>query len=533
MQSFDEISKLIKSNPDCITNYISLGDYYLNEHNNVNQAYLCYEYAYNHSAQNDKNDILQKMNACMDSEDYSVNPFSFIILSYNSMKIMQECLNAIRNYCDLGTYETVIVDNASTDGIREWLLQQPDIKLILNDKFDGFSAGCNQGAKAASPSNDIFLLNNDAIISERSILYLRLGLYTGSDIGIAGPVSCNVIPEQLYDSTARNKDDWFSIASKINQPLEPALQFSHWLQGHAMLIKRKVWDEIGGLDTNCRFGGAEDLEYTIRANSMGYKTCICKNAFIYHYGSTSMKTKSSEYAIAISNNHRYFEHKYGIPIGKVLESSHYVALNYINAPKEKPIRVLEINGGFSNTLNMIKYKYPNSEVHAIDSNPLIVHIASNYLHAICCDIEKAAFPFEFEHFDYIIAFGILNCIDDTFGFLKKLKKYLKHDGHLILENPNANHISVLDALVHGHLSYTDCTATIANVAKHYYTTDDMYKILIDCGYNCSGLTWTYSSNFATLTDSQQNTLDILMQLPDAKDKNTYLHTGAIFDATPN
>ena len=228
MQSFDEISKLINSNPDCVTNYIFLGDYYLNEHNNVNQAYLCYEYAYNHSSQDAKNDLLQKMNACTDSEDYSVNPFSFIILSYNSRKIMQECLNAIRNYCDSGTYETIIVDNASTDGIREWLLQQPDIRLILNDKFDGFSAGCNQGAKAASPSNDIFLLNNDAIISERSILYLRLVLYTDSDIGIAGPVSCNVIPEQLYDNTVRTKDDWFSIASKINQPLEHALQFSHW-----------------------------------------------------------------------------------------------------------------------------------------------------------------------------------------------------------------------------------------------------------------------------------------------------------------
>ncbi|WP_455721932.1 glycosyltransferase [Agathobacter sp.] len=534
MPSFNEIANQIIQNPNCGISYVALGDYYLHHCNNINQAYICYEYAYNHCSSDEKESILSKMKDCKNSDEFSVNPVSFIILSYNAKAIMQECLNAIRHYCDKGTYETIIVDNVSTDGIREWLIDQTDIKLILNNVNSGFAADCNQGAKIANPQYDIMLLNNDAIITERSILYMRLALYTDKNIGLVGPQSCNVIPEQCYnnDNNIRTKDDWFIIAQNINQPSEYPLQASHWLQGHALLIKRKVWDEIGGLDTNFNFGGAEDLEYGIRANAMGYKTCICKNSFIYHYGSTSMKTKPVEYSIALANNHRLFERKYGIPVGKVLESYHYSTLDLIDAPNDKPIRVLEIYGGFSNTLNMIKYKYPLAEVYAIEKDAKIAHIASNYLNVTCCDIENTPIPFEYNFFDYIIMIDAIEYINDTLGFLKSLRKYLKSDGHLLLGNRNADHISVINSIIHGNFANMTNPTNLLPDAKHFFTTDDMWHILDKCGYTNTGLIWTYSSDFTTLTESQQKTLDMILQLPDAKDRNTYIHTGAIFSAMP-
>ncbi len=530
MQSFNEIADAIIQNPSCGILYVALGDYYLHYYNNVNQAYICYEYAYNHCSSDERETILSRMKNCKNSNKFAVNPLSFIILSYNAKSIMQECLNAIRHCCDKGTYETIIVDNVSSDGIREWLIDQNDIKLILNDSNSGFAAGCNQGAKAACSQNDIMLLNNDAILTEHSMLYMRLGLYASSNIGMVGPQSCNVIPEQCFDNAERTKDDWFVIAQDINQPCEYPLQNSHWLQGHALLIKRKTWDEIGGLDTNFNFGGAEDLEYGIRANAMGYKACICKNAFIYHYGSTSMKTKPLEYSAALAHNHKLFEHKYSIPVGRVLESQHYQSLSLINKSKDEHFRVLEINGGFSNTLNMIKYKYPNSEVYAIEKDPLIVHIASNYLNISCCDIEKDTIPFEGNYFDYIIMFNVIENIDVPITFLKTLKKYLKSDGHLLLANNNANHISVIDSLIHGNLGLS---TNLDSDAKHYYTTDDVWKLLEDCGYTNTSLIWTYRSDFSSLSESQSNALKMILQLPDSKNENTYLHTGAIFSATPD
>ncbi len=265
--------------------YALLGDYYLYEKQNVNQAFLCYEYSYYHSENYEKVTVKEKMDACRLADSFEVHPVSFVILSYNSKSVMQENLRSIRNCCDYGTYEIIVIDNASTDGVREWLMEQKDIKLVFNDKFPGFAAGCNQGVKIADSYNDIFLLNNDAIMTPRALLFLRIGLYEEKAVGAVGPVSSNVLDPQLYDFTRRSHDEWLKLAEAINQPSTHCMQAICMLQGHALLIKRRMWDEIGGLDTNFEFGEQEDLEYGIRAIVLGYKLYICRNSFVFHYGS--------------------------------------------------------------------------------------------------------------------------------------------------------------------------------------------------------------------------------------------------------
>lgn len=531
MNDFKELAEEITKNPEEGEAYIALGDYYNKQMHNSNQAYLCFEYAY-HRCKDAvlKEQILQKMTVCRKTEDFSVVPTAIVILSYNAKEIMQECLNAIRTTCDEGTYEVVIIDNVSTDGIREWLMEQTDIKLILNEKNSGFAAGCNQGAKIANPFYDILLLNNDAILTQRALFYMRLGLYSDKKMGIAGPVSNNVIPEQKYDTTERAKQEWFTLADTINQPVENGLQYSHWLQGYALLVKRRAWDEAGGLDTNFGFGGAEDLEYGIRMNAMGYKAGICKNSFVFHYGSTSMKKKPEVYSNALYHNHRYFEKKYNIDVGRVLESSHYCVADMIHANSDQEIRVLEINGGFSNTLNMVKYKYPKAEIYAIEKNAQIAHIASNYLNAVCCDLEKEEFPFNEDFFDYIIMVDVVEYLEDPLKTLAMLKKHLKKQGHLFIGSPNADHISVIDALVHGNFVETINRTSLKLEAKHYYTTDDLWNLITQCGYRGLSLLWSYSSEFDSLSESQWKTLEMILALPDAKDRNTYIHTGVIIDA---
>lgn len=62
------------------------------------------------------------------------------------MYLMQKCIESIRRYCIPDTYEIVVVDNASTDGVREWLCEQEDVMTILVDENVGFPMGCNIGA---------------------------------------------------------------------------------------------------------------------------------------------------------------------------------------------------------------------------------------------------------------------------------------------------------------------------------------------------------------------------------------------------
>ena len=46
---------------------------------------------------------------------------SIIILSYNTLEMLQLCIESIREYTEVGTYEIIVVENASKDGSAEWL----------------------------------------------------------------------------------------------------------------------------------------------------------------------------------------------------------------------------------------------------------------------------------------------------------------------------------------------------------------------------------------------------------------------------
>jgi O-antigen biosynthesis protein len=517
-----ELYEQITNDPNKGELYIQMGDEYLKT--NINQAYLCYEQASSLCSGDEYSEAINKMNSCRLSKDFYVHSTSFVILSYNSKDIMIECLEAIRNTCTKGSFEVIVVDSNSTDGIREWLKEQKDIKLILNDKFDGFAAGCNQGAKIAEHNNDIYLLNNDAIVTPRSLFYMRLALYSKEKIGAVGPVSSNVGEENLYDKVQRSHDEWMKLSESINHPSSNPIQYSHWLQGHALLIKRRVWDEVGMMDTDFKFGGYEDTEYGIRLGLLGFQLAVCKNSFVYHYGHTSMKKKAKEFDRALVINQIIFEKKLNVLLDDVLESKNYKAATFVNVEKNKHLNILQIYGGCANVLNLIKYNHPDSTLYSIQNNPILAKVASNYSDSFCLDLNKDLLPFKKECFDYIFFFEIEN-VDHLKQVLFNLKDFLKSDGHLIVCGNNTNHISVIDSLIHGSMN-----APLINKLKHYYTTDDIRNIVNLCGFVIPRMSWTYQSVFTNLSESQKDTLNKILSMENTKDKNTYVHTSVLIDA---
>jgi GT2 family glycosyltransferase len=69
------------------------------------------------------------------------------------------------------------------------------------------------------------------------------------------------------------------------------------------MVKKELVDKIGGLDERFGLGGQDDADYCIRAREAGYQVGICRDVFIYHYGSATFRNefgndvpKSSEYA---------------------------------------------------------------------------------------------------------------------------------------------------------------------------------------------------------------------------------------------
>lgn len=96
---------------------------------------------------------------------------SVIIVSYNNFDVLENCLQSIIKFTQDVSYEIIIVDNNSTEGNIEDLINkfEQDIILIKNDVNKGFAAANNQGIEIAE-GNYFLLLNNDVIFVENSIL---------------------------------------------------------------------------------------------------------------------------------------------------------------------------------------------------------------------------------------------------------------------------------------------------------------------------------------------------------------------------
>ena len=77
--------------------------------------------------------------------------------------LTQQCLNALAEVTDGVSYEVVVVDNGSTDGVETFLQTLGgDVQVIRNEQNLRFSKACNQGARAARGEFLVFL-NNDTI----------------------------------------------------------------------------------------------------------------------------------------------------------------------------------------------------------------------------------------------------------------------------------------------------------------------------------------------------------------------------------
>jgi O-antigen biosynthesis protein len=94
---------------------------------------------------------------------------SIIIPSYESSSFLEIGLESIIQFSPEGSYEIIIVDNASVGdvlGVIAKYSDRPFVKVIQNDMNLGFSSAVNQGIKVARSDSDIILFNNDALATE-------------------------------------------------------------------------------------------------------------------------------------------------------------------------------------------------------------------------------------------------------------------------------------------------------------------------------------------------------------------------------
>lgn len=411
--------------------YERMGDELIDS--NINQAYLCYENAeFLCSDVYQKSRLTRKRLQLLGTGDVSVQKTAIVILSYNNMYLMQKCLESIRETCAPGACSVVVVDNASTDGVKEWLMEQPDdILVVLNEENAGFPAGCNIGIQYTEPGQDILLLNNDTRMTQNALFWLRMGLYENEHIGATGCVANYCGIDQLEDVTFNLPAEYTEYAKEINIPMKQPYEEKNKLGGFGMLIRGSVLDEVGLLDEAFSPGYFEDDDLSMRIHVAGYRLLVCHNSFIYHAGSQSF-IKRSDLEEVFERNHKYMISKWGYDnlTYSVFLEQELEQIMKITHGREDFFRVLEVGAGSGNALSRITYLYPNAEVIGIEENPLVVSMAVETIPILCMDWKKEKLPFIGKCFDYIIYNDRLGLGLPKELIEKYFRHYLKDNGKL-------------------------------------------------------------------------------------------------------
>jgi len=96
---------------------------------------------------------------------------SVIIINYNTFKMTSKCIDTVIAFTKKNTFEIILVDNASTDGSKEYFSGDERVKYIYLDKNIGFGRANNVGIYKAK-GKYIFLLNSDTLLIDDAIKQL-------------------------------------------------------------------------------------------------------------------------------------------------------------------------------------------------------------------------------------------------------------------------------------------------------------------------------------------------------------------------
>lgn len=205
---------------------------------------------------------------------------SIIIVNRDNQRLLEECLTSIEKNTRRISHELIVVDNASTDGSREMVLNKfPKVALIVNKENLGFSKANNLGLKICQ-ARYALLLNNDTIVKDGALDKMVAFMDTRPEAGACGPRLLNV------DGTPQRQGGLFGQKFWLAKEPVPV----DCVIGAALLVRKEVIDRVGLLDENLFFYN-DDLDWCRSIRKAGYKIYFIPDAEIIHYGGYSSKGK--------------------------------------------------------------------------------------------------------------------------------------------------------------------------------------------------------------------------------------------------
>lgn len=233
---------------------------------------------------------------------------SVVIVNYNTKALLADCLDSIREKAQAARREVLVVDNASSDGSREYIRERyPEVRLVESGENLGFGRANNLGA-AEARGKYLFFLNSDTVLLNDAIelFFDYAEAHSGEALGALG---CLLLKPSLrransfgaFPSPGRRLLERWRLVFFLKDPERRTQEGSafdvDFVTGADLFLPRALFLEAGGFDPRF-FMNYEETDLQKRLAEGGRRNRIIPGPRIVHLegggGPPSMEARLRE-----------------------------------------------------------------------------------------------------------------------------------------------------------------------------------------------------------------------------------------------
>ena len=226
-------------------------------------------------------------------------------MTYNSASVIEACLDALGRQAPQA--RVVVVDNASADDTVARVRRNAAVVCIANTSNRGFAAAVNQGAKEAADAGFVLLLNPDVelttplgpLIEACQTHGLSAGQLTDSSGHPQAGFTIRRFPTAstlIFELFGLNRLWKSNPVNRRYRYLDRDLQQSGPVEqpaGAFLMIRRDVWDRLGGMDESFYPVWFEDVDFCRRASDLGLRAEYVPSVTARHKGAHAVHQLST------------------------------------------------------------------------------------------------------------------------------------------------------------------------------------------------------------------------------------------------
>lgn len=248
----------------------------------------------------ESNEEMQQLDSTIDYKAISLPEWemplvSIVIPVYNEFDYTYQCLCSILDNSGDIPYEVILADDCSTDLTKDIHKVVSHIVVSRTKKNVRFLLNCNQAAKLAKGKYILFL-NNDTKVHENWLEPLVALMESDDTIGMTGSklVYADGTLQEAGGIIWQDGSGWnYGNGQDASLPEFNYVKEVDYISGAAIMIRRDLWEIIGGFDERYVPAYCEDSDLAFEVRKHGYRVVYQPESVVTHFEGVSNGTDLS------------------------------------------------------------------------------------------------------------------------------------------------------------------------------------------------------------------------------------------------